>query len=154
MTDTLNHILAVTQAKPTGAEKWSGHCPAHGSKRHRDLSIKRAGTRILLHCFGGCRLASVCAALGITMRDLFTDALEPDVDKRRAAAHARERKQREHAEEARKQGRHLDALKAADYHIRSRQGLDICEWSNEKLQDELNLLGDAYTLLEAENCNG
>jgi hypothetical protein len=70
----IHHIVTVTDAKPTGHDKYSGHCRAHGSKRHRDLSVKVTPSRILLHCFAGCELSAICAHLGLHPRDLFLDA--------------------------------------------------------------------------------
>jgi hypothetical protein len=74
MDNTLAHILATTQAKPTGPDQWIGHCRAHGSKKHRDLSIKLNDNKILLHCFAACPKEEVVSALGLTVQDLFTDA--------------------------------------------------------------------------------
>jgi len=47
-------------------------CPAHDDKV-RSLSVREAGHKILLHCFAGCSVKEVCAALGIEVADLFTD---------------------------------------------------------------------------------
>ena len=38
----------------------------------------------------------------------------------------------------------------ADYFSRSRQGLDISVWSHECLNDELDAMADAHSLLWAE----
>lgn len=72
--DTLEHIIGVTSAKQTAPDKWLGHCPAHGSQRHRDFSIKCTPERILFHCFASCSSEAVCQSLGLAMTDLF---LEP-----------------------------------------------------------------------------
>jgi hypothetical protein len=154
ITGILDHIVSSTQAKPVGPDRWTGHCPAHGSKQHRDLSIKLAGTRLLLHCFAGCLKPAICASLGLELRDLFTDVLDPDPARRREAAQRRDRERQQQEAAARKQGRRIDALRAADFHIRSRHGLDISGWNNQKLDDEMNLLADAYALLASEECDG
>ncbi|MEP6890372.1 MAG: hypothetical protein ABI955_06720 [Nitrospirota bacterium] len=44
----------------------------------------------------------------------------------------------------------IDALREADYFVRSRQGLDIAGWTHEHLNDDLEALADAYALLWAE----
>jgi hypothetical protein len=77
MDNTLAHILATTEATPTGPDQWIGHCRAHGSKKHRDLSIKLNDNKILLHCFAACPKEEVVSALGLTVQDLFTDAPRP-----------------------------------------------------------------------------
>lgn len=50
---------------------WIARCPAHedGSP---SLSIGESGGRVLLHCFAGCTVESVCDALKIKVSDLFS----------------------------------------------------------------------------------
>jgi len=48
-------------------------CPAHDD-RTPSLSVSRGERGILLNCFAGCRMEDVCAAFGVTVRDLFYDA--------------------------------------------------------------------------------
>ncbi|MGE3979573.1 MAG: hypothetical protein AB7F94_18610, partial [Nitrospira sp.] len=61
--ETLNYILDATRAKPCGCDRWMGHCVSHGSRKHRDLSIRRTDDRILLYDFAGCSLHEICGAL-------------------------------------------------------------------------------------------
>ena len=49
-------------------------CPAHDDRKS-SLSISEKENRILLHCHAGCKTEDVCAALGIEVKDLFTDSL-------------------------------------------------------------------------------
>ncbi len=54
-------------------------CPSHDDKSP-SLSLREADDgRILLHCFGGCDVADVLAAIGMTTADLFP----PNGSKRR-----------------------------------------------------------------------
>lgn len=152
--NAIEHILTMTEAKPTGQDKYLGHCPAHGSKRHRDLSIKLTSERILLHCFAACETEAICHALGIQIKDLFTDALDADPQRRQTAARARERRRTQQAAEAQQQGTLIDALKEADTFIQSRRGIDISTWSHDRLNDELHALAFAYHLLESEDLHG
>jgi hypothetical protein len=46
-------------------------CPAHGVKGKTSLRITAVEGRVLIHCFGGCDIAAVTNALGLTLRDLF-----------------------------------------------------------------------------------
>ena len=154
MDNILAHILAGTDAKPTGPDKWTGHCLAHGSKWHRDLSIRLEGTKILLHCFAGCLKPVICLSLGIELKDLFTDALDSDPQRRREALQQRDRQRYLREQQAHQEGLMIDALKAADDFVSSRRGLDINTWSEEKLQNEINALADAYQLLESEGLHG
>jgi hypothetical protein len=51
---------------------WRSLCPAHESDS-RSLSIREGdGGRILLKCWVGCTTDKVCAALGLTLADLFS----------------------------------------------------------------------------------
>ncbi len=154
MDNLLPHILALTNATSTGADKWLGHCPTHGSKRHRDFSVKLAGTRILLHCFAGCPKPAICQSLGLELKDLFTDTLTSDPQRRREAVRERDLQRHLREQQAHQEGTLIDVLKAADDFVSSRQGLDISGWSDEKLNNELGALADGYHLLENEDLDG
>ena len=52
--------------------QWQVHCPAHNDAEP-SLSVTESDGRILLHCFAGCPVDAICAALGITTKDLRTD---------------------------------------------------------------------------------
>jgi hypothetical protein len=56
--------------------RWLVPCPSH-EDRDPSLSIRDVGEKVLLHCFAGCSTAAICAAIGITMRDLFADDRPP-----------------------------------------------------------------------------
>jgi hypothetical protein len=62
----------IEQVRPSGSG-WIACCPAH-EDRKPSLSIRERNGKILLHCFAGCTVDSVCTALNIEIRDLF---LEP-----------------------------------------------------------------------------
>ena len=65
----------LTRVKQTGSGRWIACCPAH-EDRSPSLSIRELPDgRILLHDFGGCATGEVLATLGLSMRDLFSDAL-------------------------------------------------------------------------------
>jgi hypothetical protein len=54
----------------------NGHvasCPGHDDQRP-SLSIREIRNTILLHCFRGCSLGSICEALGIRASDLFVES--------------------------------------------------------------------------------
>ena len=153
MNSILTHILSSTDAKATGPEKWLAHCGAHGSKRHRDLSIREANDRILLHCFAGCSLENICTALGIRKADLFFDT---DYDPRQIALHRRVRAQARaaRAEEQHRMGLRLDATREAESLIVSARNVSITGWTDEQLHRALNRLADAYAITECEEAHG
>jgi hypothetical protein len=49
---------------------WVALCPSHADK-NPSLSISTSDGKILLHCHAGCSVETVCAAVGIEMRELF-----------------------------------------------------------------------------------
>lgn len=85
--DILNRLDGV---KENGTNQWQAHCPykqnhAHGDK-NSSLSVALNGTKILLHCHTGCTTENICGAIGIEVKDLFTDApttTERTVEERR-----------------------------------------------------------------------
>src|SRR5690606_37511242 len=57
--------------KPAGAGEWKACCPAHDD-RTPSLSISEGENgKVLLHCFAGCDVADVVAAMGLATSDLF-----------------------------------------------------------------------------------
>jgi hypothetical protein len=99
-------------------------------------------------------VAEICATLGLTVSDLFFDALDTDPQRRKAAAQQRNRQRHARERHTQQQGTLIDVLRAADTFIQSRRGLDISAWSHDRLNDELNALADAYRLLESEALDG
>jgi len=76
----LNAILDRMQGVRRNGSGWMARCPAHGD-RSPSLSIRDENGRILLHCFGGCSIEAVCAALEIKVRELFatkSETYEPE----------------------------------------------------------------------------
>jgi hypothetical protein len=68
---TARALAALLQARRTGPGKWQARCPAHQDDSP-SLSL-REGTdgRVLVHCFAGCALDSILAALNLRRSDLF-----------------------------------------------------------------------------------
>lgn len=66
-------LEGLVGVRPRGTNRWSAHCPAHPDKSP-SLSVRVAGTKILLKCWAGCEPPQIVAALGRTMADLFTDS--------------------------------------------------------------------------------
>lgn len=67
-------LAQLQKVKATGRGRWVACCPAHDD-RTPSLSIAEGDDgRVLAHCFGGCDVASVAAAVGMTLSDLMPDA--------------------------------------------------------------------------------
>lgn len=66
-----NLLSRLDKVKRTGDGKYQACCPAHAD-RSPSLTIRELDDgRILLHCFGGCDVRDVLAAIGLTFDDLF-----------------------------------------------------------------------------------
>jgi hypothetical protein len=66
---------ALDRVKSTGPGTWLASCPTsahqHGD-RSRGLAIREGDDgRVLIHCFAGCAVDAVIAALGLELHDLF-----------------------------------------------------------------------------------
>ncbi|MFN7483532.1 MAG: DNA primase [Betaproteobacteria bacterium] len=61
----------LQKVRRTGPGRWVACCPSH-KDRTASLSVRELdnGT-LLLHCFAGCSVDAVVAALGLRMEDLF-----------------------------------------------------------------------------------
>src|SRR5262245_11655053 len=80
---TLDSILALLQSATRDGHGWKARCPAHDDHEPSlGVSEGRDG-RILMVCRVGCKTESVVAALGLEMKDLFT---EPPAPRRHIAA--------------------------------------------------------------------
>jgi hypothetical protein len=66
--DLLPHLEAVRR----GSRGYRARCPAHDDKTP-SLSIREGKRGLLIHCFAGCSLDEVTAALSIRVADLFFD---------------------------------------------------------------------------------
>lgn len=69
MTEFLQRLSKVTRK----GNDWTAQCPAHAD-RSPSLCVKEAGGKILVKCFSGCSAESICAALDLEVKDLFTTA--------------------------------------------------------------------------------
>ena len=73
----LSRLDGVKQTSPS---KWLARCPAH-EDRSPSLSVREGdGGTVLVHCFGGCSIDAVCAAVGLELSDLFPRTYGRDLD--------------------------------------------------------------------------
>jgi hypothetical protein len=71
MTSPIDVVLGRLDRVARTGKAFKALCPGHGDKTP-SLSIKECGDgRVLLHCFGGCTVDTVVAAMGLQMSDLF-----------------------------------------------------------------------------------
>jgi len=72
MADIDGFLTLLDKVKPNGEGKWVAICPAHNDKTP-SLAIKAVDDKILLHCFGGCDVESITAAVGLSLVDLMPE---------------------------------------------------------------------------------
>lgn len=72
----MTRLLAkLSRVKPSGARQWMARCPAHEDGT-ASLSIKEGNDgRVLLNCHAMCQTATVVAAIGLSMSDLYAQPL-------------------------------------------------------------------------------
>ena len=70
---TVNEFLSRLDGVKGGHGQWTAKCPAHDDRR-ASLSVSVGeGGRVLLNCHAGCSTEDICAALGLTVKDLFME---------------------------------------------------------------------------------
>jgi DNA primase len=140
-------LARLDSVRSRGAGRYTAKCPSHADKSP-SLSVREGDRGLLVHCFGGCTVEEICTALALRVADLFHDAPDSRTGYRERVRRTQTRQRKAQHDEV--VGFTLDALREADYYIRSRRGLDIAIWSHERLNDELGALADAHALLWAE----
>lgn len=64
-------LSRLDRVKRTGPDRWVARCPAHDD-RGPSLSVRALEDgRTLVHCFGGCDVGDVLAAVGLELDTLF-----------------------------------------------------------------------------------
>lgn len=67
--DLILPLLTKVRSRQPG--QWSAQCPAH-EDRGPSLSVRQTPDgSALIHCFGGCSVGDIVAALGLQLGDLF-----------------------------------------------------------------------------------
>ncbi len=68
-----NLLSRLEGVRVTGRDRWLARCPGHEDKSP-SLSIRELDDgRVLLHCFAGCSVQEVLAALGLDFEALFPE---------------------------------------------------------------------------------
>lgn len=70
---TAEELLPRFKGVKQNGAGWKAKCPVHknGQERNPSLSIDNGREGVVLKCFAGCTASQVCAAIGITVADLF-----------------------------------------------------------------------------------
>jgi len=71
----INEIIPrFSGVKPNGKNSYQAKCPCHDDKT-ASLTISEQNNKILMYCHAGCDVQSICAAVGISQSDLFTEPI-------------------------------------------------------------------------------
>ena len=144
---TLPQLLALlTNVTGPRNGRYRATCPAHADI-HPSLSVGAGDANLMLRCWSGCTVKAIMAALHLKHSDVFYEATTDKAAIKKAMAVKRTR-----ALAVARAGRVLDAIREADYFVRSRRGMDIAAWSDVHLDFELEKLARAYRLLEKDSC--
>jgi hypothetical protein len=66
-------LARLNGLKQTGVDRWLALCPAHDDKRP-SLSVREIDSdRVLVHCWSGCGVEAVLAAVGLTFEALYPE---------------------------------------------------------------------------------
>lgn len=77
MTPIDNVLASLEKVRKGRPGQWSARCPAHDDKGP-SLSVRETPDgAVLLHCFSGCEVTDVVAAMGLQMTDLFPPKERP-----------------------------------------------------------------------------
>lgn len=64
-------LSRLDRVKRTGPDKWVARCPSHADKGP-SLAVRELDDgRTLVHCFAGCSVHEIVAAVGMELSDLF-----------------------------------------------------------------------------------
>ncbi len=144
-------LLRLDQVRPS-SRGFMARCPGHDVNSPY-LSIHETDDRVLAHCFAGCQPEAICRALGLELRDLFFDQDPDPVALRRHRA--RRAVERTEAERQKRKGHAFaNASREAERLIASASGIDIAGWGAQELEAAVDLIADAYDLLEGEYVEG
>jgi hypothetical protein len=66
-----NLLSRLDKVRRTGPGRWVACCPAHEDKSPSLAVRETEDGRVLLHCFSGCDVPSIVAAVGLELSDLF-----------------------------------------------------------------------------------
>ena len=75
--DCFESLLFQTSARKESSGQFKALCPAHDDQ-NPSLSLKLQENQILLHCFAGCSIESICDGFGVKPKELFADYYHQD----------------------------------------------------------------------------
>ena len=144
----LEELLSRLEGVKQTRRGYVSKCPAHND-RTPSLTISEGDRGLLLHCFALCPLEAICDAIGIKIPDLFYDQAR---DPRECREAQRKRQVERHRREAIRnvQGLNVDVRREAEGVIASALNPGLVGWSDEYLDQVIEVVANAYDVLFAE----
>lgn len=142
---TVETILSCFDRPRRSGKNWQVRCPAH-KDRSPSLSVSEgADGRILLRCWGGCTAAEIVGAMGLKLADLFPNR----IPNRKLLQEAKRRRSAERlADKIESQG--MAVFREAEATIEAARGIDSSSLTDEERDRIMDLLGDAYAIINEE----
>jgi hypothetical protein len=139
-------ILSLLENASPSGRAWKATCPSHVDKTP-SLHIREGDDgRVLLHCFGGCGVHDICAALGLQVRDLFIESGKKTRAIRRPSVVPKSPAWRKIAAEL--EDHALQLWLYAEGILEAAYGLHTWEWTDTDRHEALEAVADAYAAQE------
>lgn len=142
---TAEDILSRLDVVRRSGRGWLARCPvpAHDD-RNPSLSIREGDRGVLIRCWAGCELTAIVASLGLTVSDLFHDAVLSPHERRRARLAPKKPRPydwRCFANEV--QDKAMDHWLRGTAVLEASRGLDITDWTDADLDEAWKAVGRA-----------
>ncbi len=139
-------LKRLERVRARGHGRWSALCAAHADK-YPSLTLRETDDgRILLHCFAGCSVEAICAALGLTVSNLFPDPESPRLGKRKPRSRPWRFDWRQTA--ALLEDHALTLWLRAESVLASAKDMQTPEWTDEDFDTAVKAVSRAYTDIE------
>lgn len=145
---TVDELLSRLDGVKQTARGWRARCPAHDD-RTPSLTIREGNRGLLIHCFAQCPKDVICNAIGLKVRDLFYDQTQEPHEWREAQRKRQiERQRRETIRNV--EGLTIDEQREAEGVLNSAHNPGLDGWTDDYLDQVIDLVADAYDVLFAE----
>ena len=66
-------VERLDKVRQTGNSRWTARCPAHPDKNPSLIVSEGDDGRVLIHCFAGCGIEAIVAAVGAELADIMPE---------------------------------------------------------------------------------
>ena len=142
---SVDEFLAMCSGvRRAGVNGFMARCPAHADK-NPSLSVREGERGLLVKCWSGCMLENICISLGITVRDLFYDAIDADQPKQPLPQRHSSDQPFDWRSVTNELFFHADGFwLRGDKVLNAARGLDVTNWTEEELNQAMEAVSEAY----------